>query len=400
MPIIRGLFTFNDVLYCVSDADLQRVDSTGARTTVGTLSSSGGPIDMEQTLNQLCITDATALYVFDGTTLSTSSSYVPGERIGFIDQRIVGTQSYSQRFSWSALGDGSTWDALDFASAEGSPDNLVSLVCTSKQIVLFGSSSAEIWNSVGGEEVFSRNGSDFLEYGACSAYSPQKVAGTVMWLGKDQRGQAKVFILNGYSATRASTRAIEERFEGLDLTGAKAFAYSDGGHEFYCLNVPGVQTTLCFDVTYKQWHERAELVNGNYQPWRATCHAFAYGQHYFGAGDGVIYRADQNLHKYGDDVLCRERVSPVVSVPTRKRLRFPHLELVCEKATSGTVMLRHSSDNGATYSDWRYKSAGGPGKHRERIRFDLLGSSYDRVYAIRMTDDCAWNPVTVDVGVA
>jgi hypothetical protein len=399
MPIIRGLFTFNDTLYAVSDGDLVRVDSTGARTTVGTLSSTGGNVDIEQNLTQLCITDATGLYVFDGTTLTTATGYVPGDRIGFVDQRIVGTQLYSQRFGWSPLGDALTWAALDFASAEGSPDNLISLVCTSKQILLLGSTSGELWNSVGGTEVFSRNGSDFLEVGCCSAHSAQKVAGTVMWLARDQRGQATVRILNGYSAARVSTRAIEERFEGRDLSNAKAFCWSDGGHEFYALNVPGVDTTLVYDATYRQWHERAELVDGNYTQWRATCHAFAYGRHFFGAADGTIYRMDPELHTYGGDVLCRERVAPVISQPGRKLLRFPHFELVCDKATSGTVMLRHSSDNGATFGNWRYKTAGANGRHRERIRFDMLGSAYDRVYAVRMTDDAPWNPVAVEVGV-
>jgi hypothetical protein len=392
---MRGIFTHADVLYVVDGSSLARVESDGALTLVGTLNSTAGVVDFASTLTQLCITDGAFLYVYNPSTgeFTTAANYDGGDRIAFIDQRIVFLRRATQQFGWTALGDARSIDALDFASAEGAPDPLVSLLTDHRELWLFGPNSTEIWNSVGGQTVFERNPSAFIEYGCAAAYSAQKSANSVTWLSRDERGQAMVMRAQGYQPARISTRAIEERFEGLDLAQARAYTYSDGGQQLYCLNVPGVDTTLVYDETFGQWHERAELVKGNYRQWRPTSHAFAYGRHFFGAADGSLYVADHQVNNFGGAVKCRSRVVPVVSSTNRKRLRFPLVEVVCEKATDGKMMLRWSDDNGATWSSWQYASAGLVGQHARRVRWHRTGSAFDRVYEIRVTDDVPFNPV-------
>jgi hypothetical protein len=391
----RGLFTHADTLYAVIGSKLYSVSSNGTRTSVGTLNSTAGVVDFASTLTQLCVNDGAFLYVYSPSTGSfqTSSNYSGGDRIAFIDQRIVFLYRATQRFGWTALENALTIDPLDFASAEGSPDGLVSLLTAHREVWLFGPNSTEIWNSVGGDAVFERNPSAFIEYGCAATHSAQKSANSVTWLSRDERGQAMVMRAQGYQPQRISTRAIEERFEGLDLSQARAFTYSDGGQQFYCLNVPNVDTTLVYDETFGEWHERAELVNGDYEQWRPTCHAFAYGFHFFGADDGKIYKLDRNEHTFGGDVKCRDRIVPVISADNRKRLRFPAVEMVCEKATTATVMLRWSDDNGANWSNWQYASAGDVGQYARRVRFLRLGSAFDRVFQVRVTDDAPFNPV-------
>lgn len=393
--MIRGIFTHSDTLYAVIDSTLYRVDSTGAQTSVGTLNSGAGVVDFASTLTQLCISDGSYMYVYTPSTaeFTTSPNYPGGERIAFIDQRITFLYRATQKFGWTALAEAKVIAALDFASAEGAPDPLVSLLTDHRELWLFGPNSTEVWNSVGGETVFERNPSAFIEYGCAAAHSAQKSANSVCWLSRDERGQAMVMRAQGYSPARISTRAIEERFEGLDVSSARAYTYSDGGQQFYCLNVPNVDTTLVYDETFGQWHERAELVDGDFTHWRPTCHAFAYGYHFFGADDDKIYKLDPDVHTYGGDVKCRERVIPVLAAESRKRLRFPLVEAVCEKATSAQIMLRWSDDNGANWSSWQYESAGSVGQYSRRIRFHRTGSAFDRVYQIRVTDDAPFNPV-------
>lgn len=400
--MIRGLFTHAGVLYAVIDSSLVSVGSDGARTTVGALNSGGGPVDFASNLTQLCINDGTFLYVYTPSTgtLQTAAGYVGGDRIAFIDQRIVFLERGTQRFLWTALGDARSIDPLAFASAEGSPDVLVGLLTDHREVWLFGTNSTEIWNSVGGDSVFERNQAAYIEFGLAAPHSAQKSANSVTWLSRDERGQAMVMRAQGYQPQRISTRAIEERFEGLDLGAARAYTYSDGGQQFYCLNVPGVDNTLVYDETFRQWHERAELVNGNYQQWRPRCHAFAYGRHFFGSDDDTIYWLDPSANTFAGDVKCRERIVPVVSSNTRKRLRFPLVEVVCEKATDAQVMLRWSDDNGATWSNWAYASAGEVGQFRRRVRFHRTGSGFDRVYQLRVTDDAPFNPVQLVAEVA
>lgn len=394
---IRALFTFNGTLFAVRGAALLRLDSGGASTQVATLDTAGGPVDIEQNLFDLVLTDGDFLYVWDGATLTKTANWTAGARIAFVDQRIVGIRTGTQEFAWTALGNAKSAAALDFASAEGSPDPLVSLLASQRELLLLGDDSGELWYSVGGTAVFERAQSEYIQYGCAAAFSAQLCGGVPMWLGRDRRGQAQVLASRGQ---RISTRAIEERFEGRDLALSRAYTYSDGGQHFYCLNVPGVETTLCYDMTFGQWHERAELVEGEYAPWRPTCHAFAYGAHFFGAEDGRIYKADKNLHTYAGDPKCRDRIAPVVSDPGRRRLRFPSVELVCEKATAAKVLLRWSDDNGATWSSWHEESTGDVGRHGQRVRWMRTGSAYDRVFQVRMTDDAPFNPVLASVQVA
>jgi hypothetical protein len=208
-------------------------------------------------------------------------------------------------------------------------------------------------------------------------------------------GQALVLSLRGHQAHRISDRAIEEKFEGLSLTTARAFVISDGGQSLYCLNVPGLESTLVFDETHSQWHERAEW-DGEYSKWRPTCHAFAYGRHYFGCGDD-LYIADRNTHRFGDSVKRRQRIAPVISKPSMDRLSYSKFEILCETGTGATVMLRYSDDNGATWSDWKYTTVGAIGEYSNKARFTRLGSAFDRVFDVVMTDDAPFNPVAVSI---
>lgn len=396
MTQLRGLQKFNGVLYALRGDKLYSIDGSGTPTQVGTIGSTAGPVDFAVNTIQLGITDGTALWVWDGTTFQQNTDYEPGDRLTVAGQRLFFSQANTQRVGYTALANMMSIDALDFFSAERVPDNLVGITDVYGQLLLLGSESGEVWEVVGGTDVVARNDGAYIEQGLAAAHSLKKVAGSCMWLSSTERGQASVMQLQGYQAKPVSTRAIEERFEGIELSGATAYTRSAGKQEFYCLNVPALDTTLVYDTTWKQWHEEAELVDGQYQKFRARCHAFVYGKHWIGAEDGNLYQMDPEANTFAGDPKCRDRVSPVISHPSIRELQFPKLGLMCEKATNGTVLMRYSDDNGATWSNWHTKSAGETGEHRKQVVFRRLGRGYDRVYQVRMTDDAAFNPISAD----
>ncbi len=399
MTQLRGLFTFNRQLHALRGATLFRVAANGVATPIGNIGSTAGPVDFAANLTQLGIVDGTALWVYNGTTLVESPDYIPGTRIAVVAQRLVGIQSNTQKFGYSAIGNMMAFDPLDFYSAEAVPDNLVSMVEVYGNLLMLGTEGGEIWEATSGADDFQRNTGAYVEFGGAAAHALRKIAGSCMWLSSSKEGQASVMQLQGYTAKAVSTRAIEERFEGLDLGGATAWTRVEGKRESYCLNVPGVDTTLVYDTTFQQWHEEAELVNGAYRQFRARCHAFAYGRHYVGDNDGRLYRLDEGVHNFAGDVKVRDRISPVIAEPSFSLLSFSKFEVLCERATAGTVMLRYSENNGASYKNWHTRSTGAAGKHRTRIKFDRLGQARDRVYHLRFTDDAPFNPVTVNAEV-
>jgi len=396
--MIRGLWTHAGVLYSVIDAKLVSIDSAGLKTELGTLNSGAGPVDFASNVTQLIVNDGSYLYVFTplSNIFETVPDYPGGDRISFLDLRVNYLFRGTQKFGWSAIADATSLGGLDFASAEGSPDLLVSQVAANRELIVFGTDSTEIWDPVGGDVVYQRS-SAAIDYGCAAAHSAQKTANSVIWLSRDERGQAMVLSLIGHQPKRISTRAEEEKFEGLDVSQARAYTYSYGGDSLYCLNVPGVDTTLTWSETFPGWHERGEWVNGKYQQWRPTCHAFAYGKHHFGSNDGKIWVADRDAHKFGDDVKRRERIFPVIAKPNRGRVRYPLFEVVCEKATGATVMLRKSDDDGANFDDWVYESVGKTGNYAQRARFNRMGSGIESVFDLVMTDDAPFNPVQVNI---
>lgn len=399
MSTIRGLWTHAGTLYAVIDNQLKSISPSGTALVKGNLNSLGGNIDFVSNLTQLVINDGSYLYIYNPTAGTFTSvgavgNYPGGDRISIIDQRVVFQFRGTQKFGYTALGDAGTIDPLAFFSAESSPDLLVANAVFQRELWLLGEDSTEIWDSIGGLTVFSRS-SAAIDYGCAAPFSVQKTASSLIWLSRDGRGNAMVLSAQGHQAKRISTRAQEEMFQGITLSNATAYTYSDGGQSFYCLNVPALSTTLVWDEAFQQWHERAEW-NGLYSKWRPTCHAFAYGKHYFGCGSD-IYTSDYTVNTFGTNVKRRQRTAPVISKPGRERTFFPSFEVVCEKGTGAQIELRWSDDNGYTWSNWHYASVGAVGQFVRKARFSRLGSAYDRVFELVMTDNAPFNPVAVNV---
>lgn len=397
---VRGGWSVNGRVFAVAGNSLKEIYSDGTFVSRGTLGTSLGPVDMTSNTTQLVFTDGSLLYVmpFDTSALTTVATYPGGKRIGYIDQYIVYMTPNTQQFGWSALGDATSLDALDFSSAEGSPDNLVSLLVDHRELWLFGGSTVEVWINTGSEAVFERNAGAYMEHGCAGPYTPQKLDNSVFWVGQDERGNGIVWRAQGYTPQRISTRAIEESMVGRDLSGATAFSYQQGGSSFYCLKVPGLPTVWAFDVLSGLWTERAELVDGEYQPHRADMHLFAFNRNMVGSIDGKLYILDPEVSTNAGDELVRDRISPVISKPGKERVTFSELELTCDKGQGGTALLRWSDDNGANWGNWHQAGLGALGEFGARTRWLRTGSARDRVFHLRCTDNVTFNPVDLHIG--
>jgi hypothetical protein len=242
-----------------------------------------------------------------------------------------------------------------------------------------------------------------MEVGCVAPFSAQKLDSTFIWLGSDANGQGVVWMANGYRPQRISNLAIEQLIQSSsDLSQAAAYTYQQDGHSFYLLNAPGLPTTLCFDVSTGVWHDRAELVNGDYTPIRGTCHAFAYGKHLVGAADGKVYWLDATKNTLNGDVLVRDRISPHEPKPLNQPQFFSHFVLNCSvgigkpDATAPVVQFRYSNDSGNTWSAFKEAGLGAQGHYAQSVMFRRLGRvprGGDRVWMARCTDDTPFSIV-------
>lgn len=399
---IRGSIVADGRCFVVAGATLYEIASDGTETSLGSLATTTGVVDMAYGNTQLVIVDGTHGYVL---TLSTdvfteivSTSFYGSDRVGFLDGYFIFNRPDTGQFYISAIDDATSLDALDFATAEGSPDDLISLVVDHRELWLFGDVTTEIWYNSGNSDFpFTRNSGAFIEIGCAAVHSAQKIGNSVMWIGKDVNGQGQVYRAAGYSPQRVSNFAVEEALaESTDLSAAKAFAYQQGGQTFYCIQAPGLETTWVFELTSGQWHERADIVNGDLSQHRGNNHVFAFNKHLLGADDGNLYELNNTTYVNHQDVLYRERTSVHQSAPSLERVAFNTFKADVTVGDTGSgvtpvVELCWSNDGGRTWSNWLARTLGEIGEFSTRVEWHKLGTARDRVWKIRCTDNARFS---------
>jgi hypothetical protein len=282
-------------LYVVAGATAFRVTSTAMVTTLGVIDGTL-PVSMADNGTQVIIVapDERAAWVATASTLTriTDPDFLPCVAVDVIDGYAIFAKADSTEFFLSAINDALSYDALDFASAEGSPDNIVSLKRVGRELWLFGEKTTEIWSNVGGSDFpFLRVSGAFVEKGCISSASVATGAGTVFWLGDDR----VIYAADGFKPTRISTHAIEQATAGYSVVNdARGWFYEQEGHQFYVLSFPTDGATWVYDLATRMWHERE---SENYITWRCVeGTAFAGGIIAGDARDGRLYRVDTVIY--------------------------------------------------------------------------------------------------------
>ena len=193
----RGGFTStNGRAFDVSGAELYEIFSNGTSTLRGSLNTSAGDITLAENGVQLAICDGKDLYIFTYSTnvlVRVVSANLPSAAsVIFLGGYFVVNRSpTSGIFQISAPYDGNTWGALDFATAESSPDNLVRVANVSGQLWLVGDLTIEVWSNTGAASFpFQRlNSAANLSVGTSSPDSFLQIDNTAYWVGKDRNGR-------------------------------------------------------------------------------------------------------------------------------------------------------------------------------------------------------------------
>lgn len=321
----------------------------------------------------------------------------PGGHVAWQDGYFLHTVPGTGRFVISGLNDIS-YDALDTATAEGRPDSLVSILSVNRQVWLIGERTTEVWwNSGAADFPFSRNESAFIETGTAAAGSCVRAGNSVVWVGSDERGAGTVWHARGFEPTRISTHAVEFALASYArLSEASAFAYQQGGHEFYQLFVPDGGTWV-YDFNTGLWHERSYLAEDGEEPHRAWVGTVAFGEVVVGdREDGRLYTYDLSYYSDDGDPIRRLRQAPHIS-QDEKLIRFNVFELQAQMGvglSSGQgelpiVLLSWSDDGGSTWSNEHQATLGAVGKYRNRARWTRLGSGRDRVFRVATSEPVA-----------
>jgi hypothetical protein len=399
---VRAGIEAQNVCYVLSGTTLWKTEADGTTTACSgdAIPPTGAAtlINNGQQIGLLVVPDF--FVITDTVVVKNASAGVPAagfSSVSYIDgYGILTVNDSSGQFCITGLLDFATIDALDFASAESSPDGLVGVLVDHREIWLFGTSTIEPWSNTGASPFpLERVPGALLERGCAAARSPAKMDNSVFWLGDDRI----VYRADGYQPIRISTHAIEEVLRVGTVSDAYGMTYFQGGHHFYILTLPSLNRTFAYDPAASAvagapiWHERQSGTSLTPVAWNVQCMFSAFGKTLVGLQGGKV--AELDLDTYTD--LGEPIRSVIVGFPffgEGMRAMMIDYEIECEfgiglntgQGSDPQVMMRFSDDGGFTWSPDRRASMGRMGVRLIRAMWDRLGAFRQRAVEISISD--------------
>ncbi len=394
----RGSWLFNGLSYYVSGTGLYSVDTFGNVVLCGMGILGKNPVGMSDNGKQLCIVNGVNGWIYtatNGLVQITSYAFYPAYTVTFMDGYFIFDRAGTNEWFLSALYDGTTYNGLDFASAEGRPGFLIGTAQNLQLLFLFCSQHIEIWYDAGAEAFpFQRYAGGILNYGCVSPYTICEQDGALFFLGAD-----KVFYrLQANVPIRVSTHPIETIIEqDGSIETAFCLAWTWEGHKMVALTFPNSGKTVCYDISTGRWHDR-NSVDANFNDlgtWRPGSVLSAYDQVYFGDRlSGNLGILDWGTYtEYGNPM-----VGEILSIHIHKeRLRtfVGRLELDVEAGVGAVtgqgsdpqIMLSRSLDGGRTWTQpTENRSMGKIGEYTKRMRWMNQGQGRQMQFKLRVTD--------------
>lgn len=331
---VRGLHAASDGnLYAMIGNAAWRLDANFNATKLGIINSFSGQVSIKDNGLQVSFAHPSGMAYasFGGASIQDVTGAPLNAVTSVMDNYLCFTESVGGEWGITALADLSSIDPLDVATAEGAPDNLVSLICYNRTVVLFGTETTEAWSDTGAALFpFERIPGGFIQQGCAASRTPALIDNSVLWVGRDQNGQGVVYRLNANVPQRISTHAMEyaiNKYSRIDDT--IGVSYQEEGHSFYWLIFPSGNSSWCYDVATGGWHQRLWLDedDGSLNRPRANCMTFFNGMHLVGDWqNGKIYQLSLDAGTDDGADIYRERAFDLPD-SENKRIRMDFIEL-------------------------------------------------------------------------
>jgi hypothetical protein len=383
---VRGGSVVNGIPYIVSGTQLFRVRSSGTADLLGSVPGTD-IVSVEGDGTNIAVTAEGALYLYNGSSVAkvTDPDFPGASWVGFLDGFIPIIEPESGRIWINETPYVPTnWNALDFVTAEGAPDDLLWAVISHRELYAFGRETIEVlYNSGDADSPLRRTDSGFIEIGILSSRAAVKTDNGIGFFGNDHIA----YMLRGYQPERISTHAVEQAVERYTDKSCVAMMFNEGGHKHLAFHFP--EGTWVYDISTQLWHERQST---GHTRWRPQIALNAYNRTIVGdyASNRIGYLSDSTFSEW-EDPLRSSCTAPSVS-REGQQMFHSSLELQFEQgvgtlATSDPqVMLDWSDDGGRTWSSEHWRSLGAMGDFKSRAVWRRMGRSRDRVYRYAITD--------------
>ena len=398
----RGLIPFpgNSLLYGVHRDTFYSINNAGVVSSLGTIGTTSGRVDMCDDGTNIQVVDGSEIYTYDTSTPATPIAAVadadrptsPNTCIVQAGRTITDEDGTGQFKGSSAYAPG-TWDALDFATAESNPDNVVRVLNNRGTVVLMGDSTIEFWSNVGGSGFpYAKIIGADSETGIAARWSVGPLLGAYAFLAKNKEGQVFVGVLNGYRVDRISNFEFDHIINGYSsVADATGFGYALGGHPMYQLNFQSEGKSWLYDATTRYWSELRYGTDARHRGEIAV--DFINKTIIADYENGKLYRLDSDVYTDNEEpiyTVLRGR-----HIASKKRnVRIASIELGIEagvgtatgQGSSPVAALRLSKDGGHTFGTSNYAPMGAVGEYTKRCIWRRLGVGRDIVPEITISD--------------
>lgn len=391
----RGVVEHLGNAYFVSGNEVIKYDVNGAKTTLGTISTSAGIVSMSSngiSGGQFTITDGTSGYTCDGTTVTliTDAQYLASPTKNcFIDGYTATVFNNTDYFMLSDAYDSTSYTTTFKARGERDPDKLRNCAANNRQLWLFGETTTEIWYNSGNPMPFDPLPNGFVEVGI---HAPDSLANIgnlgLMWMAQDKKGKGQVIHALGFNAREITTPTILSEWRTYSrLDNAVAFTYQEAGHTFYVLTFPTDNKTWVYDLTTELWHERQAGQVGRV---RASSYIYFNGKHIVGDFEnGNIYEMSVGVYTDNTDYIHRYFTTSHIA-ENGETIRHNYLDLEAEvgvglangQGSTPDIWMDYSDDGGHLFNNKRFATLGIGGTFSQQIRWPFLGNSSNRVYRV------------------
>lgn len=394
----RGAIVFTDgTPYRVLGNALVSIDSSGNTTNHGNITgSSDVSIDSNGINIAIQDPDGDSYFFTPGSsTLELNTdvvflSFGQAKTVTFKDGFYVYTTDllfFSS--SVKTTNDGKDFDALDFADAEISPDQLVAGHNNHNQLYILGETTIEVFQTIVTTGFpFQRIPGAMIQKGCAAPNSIVDFDNSFLFIGGDVGEQPAIWKAIGSNASKISTSAVDQLIQGNSketIAAARAFTYAQNGDYFAVFTIG--DNTLVYDATTSalsgkhEWHERQTgITDGNgFQKWRGIHGVKAFGKILVGDDrSGKIGDLTFDVKtEYGDSV---ERFFTTKPFINNGDSIFSHeIELLMQTGVGDSttpdpqIRMDYSDDGGRNFVSEISRSMGRVGEFKTRVRWSRQG---------------------------
>lgn len=336
------------------------------------------PVDMQGNSVNLFIANGEGVYILSSSALVLGDNTPRSRRLSYMDSRIIATQQDTQQFFTSEVID-DEFPALNFASAEGVPDNLVVQFVHNQVLYMFGARSIEQWtsnpdpDSNGFQRIYSAIDTNA---GTEAPYSVTAVTGMILFLGWD----GHVYAIGRGSVTTEPVAAAIRSYARTD--DAVGYEIRWDQRAFYVLQFPSARRTWVYDLSINAWFEWTTDIGGT--EWAMSGYAYTNNTHYCGSSrDGGLYVLDADHRFDGEDIMEIRRTTSHIE-ESQRNIVMQDLQLHVETAVgrlgdgqaaeTPAIRLRISKDHGNRFVEVGRRKLGRGGEYIQNTRWSALGT--------------------------